>query len=789
MPSSLLPEKDGRKKANNQMRVLAAVFATFFVLIILVSCPPRVLAGNSEKRPFSGKLVILIVERLSINDLTYPGARYIVSRCPEWGLGFMTTRNPTPPLKSTELAGKEYITFCSGAPAAGTAASYLCLTEREREGFASWSEYARTGGTAGDKFVFEEVKCLAWQDVLRNNAKLKGTRPGLLGRTLEKEGIIRAVIGNADDATEKRRFAPLILCNEAGVVPLGDVTWSTLVLDRDFPGGWRADIVKILEALSASLEMADLVVVDFGDLARLERQSKCISDKRISELRAQSISRMDRLIRMIVKIIDLKTSALLVINPVASVEDRKERVYVTPVIAAGKTFGSGFLTSDSTRRDGLVSNLDLLPTVLSFFRIEQPRQTGGSKIRSAGKKGDLRELKNIHKRLTVSLRLKWYLMIALLILLLVILLFTIFGYLADYRKKYLSERSLQWLFPILKVSSLAVAAAPLAFLIVPATGISNPITFIISCLAFSILLGTGVDFFSRRFRKIDAFALLCVITVASIVFDLLSGSRFILFPLLGSSAFEGFRFYGITNAAVGLVLVAAIWAVAGYLQPEPLSFIGGGQESSVSKSVAESKKLTGYRKVSVVLFLVVVCFAIGLGPFGANFGGFLTGVFVFSFFLTGKPVMETKMRGASIAFLFCAGAAFLLLIDAFVFRTHAGKAVTGQFAGVLAILENKLTTQISQFSYFLLPSILLLSGIALLALWVKGGSDFPTFFWKKAAVHTFAFYSLLIGSLVGFVLNDTGTSLVGVMMLMNMAGLCYYFSSYRCLVARSQNSN
>lgn len=756
--------------------------------MLLILCAPRVSAGSGEKQLFTGKLVILVVERLSIKDLACPPARYVVSRCPQWALGLMTTRNSTNPLSAAELTGKEYLTLGSGRPSAGAAGSYLCFNEGERAGFTRWREYVRARKNTGQEYALGGVKCLVWQDVMRRNAKLTGTTTGLLGSIFEERGFTRAVLGNADDVNEKRRFAPLILCNESGYVPVGDVTWSTSVFDRGFPGGLRTDVVKIREALRVYLKTADLVVVDFGDLARLERQSKHLSETRISKLREQCISRMDRLVRMIVEDLDLKTSAVMIINPVASVEDRKDGVYATPVVTAGKIFGSGLLTSDSTRRTGLVSNLDFLPTVLNFFRMKPPSDAGGSIMRSAGVKGTPGHLMSLRRRLTASLGIKWYLMIALVVFQLIILLLTILGYLADFKKKYLREKTLRRLFPILRDSSLAVAAAPLTFLIVPAAGMSNPAALVFSCLALSILLGTGASLFSRRLSRVDAFGLICAITVASIVLDLLSGSRFILSPLLGSSALEGFRFYGVTNAVVGLALGAAVWAVAGYLEPEPISFMGVGQEQLKQNIPDENKKLTGHRRVAAVLFLAVVCLAVGLGPFGANFGGFVTGIFIFSFFLTGKPIMGAKRRTASIAFLLCAGSAFLLIIDALVFQTHVGRAATGQLGGILAVLENKLTIQISQFSYFLLPSILLLSGIALLALWVKGGSDFLSSFWRKATVHAFAFYTLLIGSLVGFALNDTGTSLVGVMMLLNAAGLCYYFSSYKCRVARSENS-
>ena len=50
---------------------------------------------------------------------------------------------------------------------------------------------------------------------------------------------------------------------------------------------------------------------------------------------------------------------------------------LTPLIAVGPDFPPGLFTSPTTRRTGLVANIDFAPTVLSLFHVQPPRVMTG----------------------------------------------------------------------------------------------------------------------------------------------------------------------------------------------------------------------------------------------------------------------------------------------------------------------------------------------------------------------------------------------------------------------------
>ena len=92
-------------------------------------------------------------------------------------------------------------------------------------------------------------------------------RVGFLGEQLAVAGLTAAVLGNADGAAPARHAA-LIAMDPAGQVPLA--TWAAvLTADPLFPYGLRTDPAAPLRRGGAAWPAA-LVVLDFGDLARLD---------------------------------------------------------------------------------------------------------------------------------------------------------------------------------------------------------------------------------------------------------------------------------------------------------------------------------------------------------------------------------------------------------------------------------------------------------------------------------------------------------------------------------------
>ena len=72
----------------------------------------------------------------------------------------------------------------------------------------------------------------------------------------------------------------------------------------------------------------------------------------------------------------------MVFTPLGPLRDLQKNNRLTPIIVAGKGVGRGWMTSASTHRMGVVTNLDVGVTVLDFFGISPLPGQGGAAIRS-----------------------------------------------------------------------------------------------------------------------------------------------------------------------------------------------------------------------------------------------------------------------------------------------------------------------------------------------------------------------------------------------------------------------
>src|SRR5690606_30125003 len=147
-----------------------------------------------------------------------------------------------------------------------------------------------TGLDAADNAVL----FLALEELAVQNAALPGRIvPGALGESVRAAGGETAVIGNSDLPDAFRRFGTLIAMDTRGTVGLGSVGRVTLAEDPLWPFGWRTDYDAVWERFAAVAPEARLIVIELGDLARLDAHGPLLAPARRRELEQLTIQRMD----------------------------------------------------------------------------------------------------------------------------------------------------------------------------------------------------------------------------------------------------------------------------------------------------------------------------------------------------------------------------------------------------------------------------------------------------------------------------------------------------------------
>jgi hypothetical protein len=436
-------------------------------------------------------------------------------------------------------------------------------------------------------------------------------------------------------------------------------------------------------------------------------------------------------------------SAKLVIAVEAAPTSAMDRVKdeVTPVVMTqggpGRLFGQGpmrTLTSDTTRRVGLVSNEDVAPTILHFFGIPVPAEMDGSPIRVVDAPPPFR----MHARHLANRRTAVPLSVGMLVGVNVIGFITLFLVL----RRRPPWTALDRTSAALPMSVPAVGTAALAAGSLPVLSYAWLIPFLILAAAAGAALGLAV----RRRGPLVPAVVVAAGVIVFFVIEALRGWPDTLFPVLGGSALDGARFYGLPNTYIGVLAGAGVWLAA---------------------------SLSAY--AGFVLLFALGLFA-GFPDLGADLGGALTLFAAAGLWLAirGRPRVGWREVGLAIGVVI-AGMALVLAAQVVLASTptHGTRFVQGAgHRSLVHTVAERLGTGWRLLTRFPLTWIIVAGLPVCLALALRPpGPMRPAYErhpeWRDAMV------VLVLASIVAFVGNDTGAAAAGFGFGLAIAGILY----------------
>jgi hypothetical protein len=636
--------------------------------------------------------------------------------------------------------------------------------------------------------------------------------PGSLGSALAAAGVEVRYYGNADTHTPKRHMTAVFM-DRRGIIAEGSVDapilddaesafgirtdygyLQALVVGGTTEGGrpdgsadsrssegedGRQDVsegggqaVSGGSVLNASVESGlnasdtgsqnakgSVVVFDVGDLARLYDANLSYAEKTVAAMRHRIVERLDGLVGAIM---DHATDGdrLMVLAPTPARHQVAAGNSFTPLLLWQMGAKPGILTSATTKRKGIVANLDVAPTILAAFGVTAPECIRGHKLEviesddSAGFLVALAESSvatNLQRRVILHPVVSAYIVLYLATLLYIVL-----------------RPGFAWVNRALQVLLPMMMSMPLALLILPLFGVAESLPAL--GLALALALGLSVLANYPVKNTLWPVSVISLTTVLAILTDAYTGSRLIQNSVLGYDPMAGARFYGIGNEYMGVLVGATIMGTSSLLDIFP--------------------RLEQRLRRASLAFSALVLFTIALPALGANVGGGITASISLS--VTLLLLYRTELTGRRVVLIL--GASALVIVASTLFDlylnpggpSHLGRAVemvdANGLSEALSIIRRKALMNLKLFRYSVWSRAFVVA-LAVLAWLLYRPTPLMLRIKQMYPRAVIGLAGTIVGALVALIVNDSGV--VAGALVLHYATSTVLFLSVR-LVSNSE---
>ena len=727
----------GLSKGKIKTAVLTLLFFLFCSIV-----PTEVQAGASGNQK-QRKVIIVICDYLTIDDLNRTELTNIHNFFNKGSIALLNT-NTAGGRNRHNIAA----TISAGEVALSPTAEPLVFGPREsingEDPMVLFT--ARTGVVPekGNLIVLDIPSIL-----LANKSGEGGAQPGALADALHEKGLKTAAIGNSDIPTEFKtnRSMALIAMDSKGIIDQGNVSEEVLSYDPDDPIGYRTDYSQLEELFLELLPQTDMMVIDPGDLVRLEKKREQFSENVYEQVRENVLREYDDFFGFLMENTDLSSSIILALTTTPTDGTYINNRFFGLIGVRGEGMEEGLLTSPTTRQSGIITLTDIAPSIASY--LQAPFfSTNGRVWTVVPEENNLSVMQNIQERTVFTsflrpIMVKGYVFVHLLVIA-GILFFMFFD---PQKARYLISLP------------LALLAVPLTWLLLSLL----PITNLWLYLALFLVIAAALVLFSfllARNRNFDPLIILCMATVFGILLDTVTGGYLQKYAVLSYDPMGGARYYGIGNEYMGVLLGATIIGISLLVQ-------------RLENHAIFSYLLTGIIFISVLVVL-------GSPWWGSNFGGFTSSLIAFIF--TFLRLLRISVRPRNILIMmavvgaFCVGVFVLDYMRPPELRSHFGQfAASIQESGFSAIKEvivRKVSMNYKLIISTIWTRVLLSSLLALGILFYRPVGIFRSLLTKNPAIAA-GFSGSVLGAIMALIVNDSGIVAAATAIIFPSATLFY----------------
>ena len=393
-----------------------------------------------------------------------------------------------------------------------------------------------------------------------------GSTLGAIGQTLSDNNLKVSVLGNSDTGDEegdRNRNIALMAMDSLGRIENGNID-DINMLDNSMPYGIRTDYEKLLIETNRLYDESDVLFVELGDTTRLDSYKPYLNEKTNTIMRNKIYKNINSYLSEVFSMVN-KNDIIYIISATPSNIDYQNKRRLSPVIKFEGS-GKGILSSSTTRRDGIIGNVDIGADILNEYNLKSNVIVGKS-FSYIEKDNNFEFLHdeyekivsiNIMRASVVNLfvgiiAVSWVLAMAILLL-----------------KDRMPIKNKERLFKILKELIKLGLVMPLAFLTAPLFNFTTQTQImlgIVGMVIFMYLLA-HLLFKNNDLKQMGLYSLL-IITVITV--DSIFGTYLMKNNIMSYDAIVGARYYGIGNEYEGITVASIIFGLAVLLHYKKIS--------------------------------------------------------------------------------------------------------------------------------------------------------------------------------------------------------------------------
>ncbi|KUG04710.1 phosphoglyceromutase [hydrocarbon metagenome] len=702
------------------------LLSMLLMLIFIIPSLSPVYASVPEQQK-TGQVYLLIVDKLSINDINETATPYLSEIINRGSVGLCSTRT----LKGYNTMNT-YLTIGAGN-----------LARTNKNGLMGFNNDETVPGHHQIASVFYK-NMTSWEpgdsacllvnlpDILVGmESESVTTVPGAMGQTLADNGYLTGVLGNADNGTDLLRPVVAMGMDASGKVALGDVGDSTRMIPQDSILSYKTNYEYIKKQTAYLSEESDLLIIDLSDLARLEN-SPASFDKVIQNEKSRILHEIDDFAGWLNAEVDHSRDLLLIVSPSASRLEIANKNNFGPIIASGFGINKGYLTSPATQREYIIANTDIAPTILNFFALQNTDNSMiGRPIMNieAPQINTLEQAQQLANHTSTTTRIRVPLIKGYVAILIITLLLASIIILKFKKLQYLLQ-------PII----IAMVCFPLVLLFLGLLSLAYDWLYILVAILATIIL-TALSLLLSKGNGFQAFVVLSIITVLALDIDVLTGTSLIQCSVLGYDPMSGARYYGIGNEYMGILIGATIAAGAAVFE----------------------KFKNKWTLTFLALFFFSQCYLIGMPSLGAQSDGVITAPLAFLVSL----YLFSEMRLNFIGYLSIAGIIMLTVLGISVYdmnrppelQSHIGRAaqqiVGGGWQEALTIITRKLQVNIKLIRYTIWSRVFI-AILLVLATFIYFPLGAMKNLFTSRPIILKGFVGIVTAALVALIVNDSG---------------------------------